>query len=204
MKQTIKLFMATVLSGGLFFASCSDSKKESTTSISDTTVNSQVPMGDTTANLNNPSSTPGTTTTAAASPEQDFINFAVPANTKEIIWLKAGVDKGSKEVKQHAAMMLKDHQGLEKKIMAYLESHKNITAPSVDTMNTVTINDKTSKEWDIAWANKMVEDHTALLERLKMAETNVKDESLLTIIKPTVKVVESHLSMAKMAQAKMK
>lgn len=101
-------------------------------------------------------------------------------------------------------MMLKDHKDLEKKVMTYLESHKNITAPSVDTMNTVTINDKTSKEWDIAWANKMVEDHTALLERLKMAETNVKDESLLTIIKPTVKVVESHLSMAKMAQAKMK
>src|SRR5882762_8821899 len=59
-----------------------------------------------------------------ASGEQDFINYAVPANTKEIIWLQAGIKQGqNKELKNHAKMMLKDHQSLDQTVKNYLSSH---------------------------------------------------------------------------------
>src|SRR5882757_8592377 len=190
MKHAIKLFF-TVFAGALFFSSCNNAGNENSKPDS-TAAKMATTATDTTAS---PSM-------VATSPEQDFINFAVPANTKEIIWLKAGIAKGSKEIKDHAKMMLKDHEGLDEKVKAYLTAHSTITAPVVDTTNTVNINDKTGKDWDKAWADKMVADHSALLDVLHKAETTVKDDGLLAIIKPTIKTVESHLAMAKMVQKK--
>ncbi len=201
MKHTIKLPVA-LLTVGLIFTACTDSKKDNTSSteMSDTmtTTNSPMQMGDTAAGINT------TTSIAALSPEQDFINYAVPGNTNEIIWLKAGVQKGSKEVKDHASMMLKDHEALGTKVKGYLGGHKDLVMPALDTTNAVNINDKMGADWNKAWANKMVEDHTGLLEKLKTSSTTVKDPALLAIINPTIKTVESHLAMAKMLQGKMK
>lgn len=137
-------------------------------------------------------------------PEQDFINYAVPANTKEIIWLKAGVNHGqSKSLKDHAKMMLKDHQKLDVTVSKYLSSHGNLTAPAVDTSNVVNIQNKMGKDWDKAWVDQMVNDHSDLLGKLKQSQTDVKDTSLSSIITSTIPVVESHLAMAKSLQAKM-
>ena len=76
--------------------------------------------------------------------------------------------------------------------------------PALDTANTVTINDKTGKDWDKAWADKMVDDHTALLDKLKKAKADVKDSALSKLITNTIPVVESHLAMSKKIQDKLK
>src|SRR6185436_16156681 len=120
--------------------------------------------------------------TESASPEQDFLNFAVPANAKEIIWLKAGQAKGSSGIKEHSKMMLADHKKLETTVKNYMSGKTNLTMPVLDTANTVNINDKTGTDWDKAWADKMVDDHNALLEKLKKAQTDVKDADLNKII----------------------
>src|ERR1700682_5661984 len=66
--------------------------------------------------------------------EQNFIDYAVPANTKEIIWLEAGIHKGhNKELRQHASMMLTDHKNLDAEVKHYLDNHKNLNVPTVDT-----------------------------------------------------------------------
>jgi putative membrane protein len=142
---------------------------------------------------------------ASSAREQDFINYAVPANTKEILWLQAGMKEGhSKQLKQNAKEMLKDHKKLDSTVSSYLESHKSLSAPVVDTTNAVNINDKKGKDWDKAWVDKMVDDHSGLLEKLQKSQIDVKDTSLLRIINGAIPVVQSHLAMAKSLQAGMK
>ena len=137
--------------------------------------------------------------------EQDFVNYAVPGNTKEIIWLEAGIHKShDKELKQQASMMLTDHKKLDAEVKHYLDNHKDLNVPTVDTANVVDINDKKGADWDKAWANKMVEDHSDLLSKLQNSQRDVKDTALLSLINSTVPVVESHLAMAKTLKAKIK
>lgn len=138
----------------------------------------------------------------ASSAEQDFINFAIPANTKEILWLKAGLSKGAGDIKEHSSMMLKDHNKLGETVKGWLSKHPDIKVPTVDTANTVDINDKTGNDWNKAWVDKMVKDHNSLLEQLKISQSAVKDSSLSKIITSTIPVVESHVSMAKMMEQK--
>jgi predicted outer membrane protein len=163
-------------------------------------------------NSNNSSDSSATMTNADSTTKasqnngaQDFINYAVPGNTKEIIWLQAGIKDGhSKELKDHAKMMLVDHKKLDSTVSRYLSTHQNLTAPVVDTANTVDITVKKGVAWDSAWAKKMVEDHSGLLEKLQNSQTVVKDTALLTIINNTIPVVQSHLAMAKSLQTKIK
>jgi len=135
--------------------------------------------------------------------EQDFINYAVPANTKEIIWLEAAIKQAhNSEVKEHAKMMLKDHKKLDETVKNYLTYHSGISVPSVDTTNVVDIKDKKGKDWDKAWSDKMVMDHSDLLGKLKQSQSDIKDTALSSIITNTIPVVESHLAMAKTLQNK--
>ena len=137
--------------------------------------------------------------------EQDFVNYAIPGNTLEIIWLQAGIRDGrSRELKDHAKMMLKDHKKLDSTVSVFLSSHQNLTVPSVDTVNAVNLTVKKGPAWDSAWAHKMVEDHSGLLEKLQTSQTEVKDTALLAIINSTIPVVQSHLAMAKSLQTKIK
>jgi len=140
-----------------------------------------------------------------SSGEQDFINYAVPANTKEIIWLQAGVKQGqNKDLKNHAKMMLKDHQQLDQTVKNYLSSHNNLSVPTVDTSNVVGLQDKKGKDWDKGWADQMVSDHSDLLVKLKQSQNDVKDTALASIINNTIPVVDSHLQMVKSLQNKLR
>ncbi len=203
MKLSLKT-LAILLSAGLMYA-C-NSGDTSTTTTSDTTMGSDKPSSmDTTHATTDTSS--ATTSTPTASAEQDFLNYAVPANTKEIMWLKAGVDKGNKEIKQHSAMMLKDHKKLEASVKGFMAAKPSFAMPAVDTAeaaNALTAVAQTGAAWDKAWADKMVDDHTALLDELKKAKGNVKDAELSKLIDGTIPVVESHLAMAKKLQDKLK
>ncbi len=137
------------------------------------------------------------------SPDQAFINFLVPANEKEIEWINAGINHGStKELKDHAKMMLADHKKLGEQVSALL-AKKQLAKPSPDTTSISIMNLK-GKEWDKAWADKMVADHEDLLSKLTNAETTVKNaelKALATSAKPTVQL---HLDMAKSVQGKLK
>lgn len=137
---------------------------------------------------------------AVVMPEQDFINYAVPKNTKEIMWLKAGLVKGDAAIKAHSKMMLKDHNNLAEAIKNWMSNNKNITMPAVDTAGEVNINNKIGNDWNSAWIDKAVKDHNEILSNLKNAQTVVKDSSLNKIISNTIPIVESHLAMSKKMQ----
>ena len=136
--------------------------------------------------------------------DQGIVNALVDANTKEIAWITAGVNKGSsKEAKDHASMMLKDHETLKGKVVDLI-AKKNMTTPVMpDVSNEVTINDKSGKDFDMAWTDKMIADHEKLLTTLTKFEGDAKDADLKMLITNTKPVVQKHLDMAKMMKGKM-
>jgi len=137
--------------------------------------------------------------------DQGIVNALVDANTKEIAWITAGVNKGStKECRDHASMMLKDHETLKGKVKDLI-AKKNMTSPAMpDVSNEVTINDKSGKDFDKAWTDKMIADHEKLLTTLTKFEGEAKDADLKSLITNTKPVVQKHLDMAKMIKSKMK
>lgn len=191
MKRSIN-GLTLLLAAGMFVASCGDNSKSTTTDTSDT------------LSANDKMTTTTEPVTTAPSADQDFINTVVTANTKEIAWMYAGIDKGStKELQDHARMMLTDHKKMEADVKGLVTS-KNWTAPTVDTTNEVTINDKKGKAFDKAWSEKMVQDHVNLIANLKKGQTDVKDEELRTLITKSIPVVQGHLDMVKKMNDKMK
>ena len=201
MKLSIKTF-AIVCSAVIMYA-CNSGDK-STTATSSDSVGSDQPAAMDTSHITDTSHTMASS--AASSPEQDFLNYAIPANAKEIIWLKAGIAHGDlKDIKAHASMMLKDHTKLGATVKDFLSKKPAYTMPSLtDTVNTVNITDKTGADWEKAWSDKMVDDHKDLLDKLKKAQDDVKDPDLKKIITSTIPVIESHLAMAKTIKDKIK
>jgi len=191
MKQLIKPLL---LSGAIAFFACNGGNTGSTSTDS-TAMNADSARADS-LRMAAQNATAG---------EQNFINYAVPGNTQEIIWIQAGIKNGqSKALKDHAKMMLKDHQKLDETVRGYLSSHNSISVPAVDTSNVVNLTQKKGKDWDKAWTDKMVDAHSDLLSKLKQSQTDVKDTALLSIINNTVPVVESHLAMMKTLQGQLK
>lgn len=190
MKSLIRTPAFLLFAGALSLAACNNDTTTSSTSGTDSSAMANKMPADSGKNMSNP--------------DQDAINYAVTKNTKEIAWLQAGIDKGtSKELKEHAKMMMADHKKLDGEVSA-LVTKKGMKAPSVDTTGEVNINDKSGKEWDMAWTDKLIADHNEILDMFGKAKQNVKDEELRTLITKTIPVVQSHLDMANAMKAKMK
>lgn len=72
-----------------------------------------------------------------------------------------------------------------------------------DVTNEVSINDKSGKEFDMAWTDKMIADHEKLKTTLTKFEGEAKDADLKMLVTDTKPVVQKHLDMAKMMKGKM-
>ncbi|MEO5890777.1 MAG: DUF4142 domain-containing protein [Ferruginibacter sp.] len=202
MKLSIKTL--TILFAAATMYACNNSGNTGTGTNSDSATGSDKPSAMDTSNSMTDTSHSAMSSTTTSSPEQDFLNYAIPANAKELIWLKAGLAQGTlKDIKEHSTMMIKDHKKLEATVKEFMAKKPSMSMPALDTANTVNINDKTGEGWDKAWTDKMVDDHTALLDKLKKAKEDVKDADLNKIITNTIPVVASHLAMTKMIQDKL-
>ena len=126
--------------------------------------------------------------------DQNFLSDAVEANTLEMRALLLGQQQGGAEVKSHAKQMLADHKKLGEDVKSYL-SKKNLALNDVDT-GTVD-NDLDGKaagrEFDRAWAGKMVKDHEKVLGMFEDAQDDVKDPELKTLIGNAIPKLKAHL-----------
>lgn len=142
--------------------------------------------------------------TAVGNANQDAINYAVPENTKEVMWLKAANERGiHKDVRASALIMLGDHNKFGKELKRIIDKG-NYTIPAFDTTNVVNINDKIGIDWDKAWAGRMVADHMESLKLLQKAVNDVSDPDLQKLISSTIPVVQSHLTMVEQISKKLK
>jgi putative membrane protein len=100
-------------------------------------------------------------------------------------------------------MMLADHKKMDVDVKKLI-TKKNWQVPAIgDTANAVNINDKTGKDWDKAWTDKMVQAHQDLLNNLQQQQNQVKDADLKATITKAIPVVQGHLKMADMLNGKM-
>lgn len=203
MKLKLNLIIAMIMGSTFLITSCNDDTKTTT---KNTTESTKI-MSDT---VNSRTNTPMDTSTrshmgnSSAKTDQNIINYAVQKNTKEIIWLKAAIEKGvNKDLRAHAKMMLTDHENLAIKVKEII-AKKNYSVPAFDTANEVNINDKMGADWDKAWNGKMVSDHMELINMLGKAEKDVSDPELKNLITKTIPVVQSHLDMAQKLDKKLK
>ncbi len=137
---------------------------------------------------------------AVVLPEQDFINYALPKNNNEIIWLKAGLTKGDAAIKAQAKLMLKDYTKLGDAIKEWVRKNKNFTLPPLDTAGEINSKIKIGNDWNSAWIEKSVTDHNQILINLKNAQLVVKNSELNKLISNTIPVMETHLAMVKKMQ----
>lgn len=187
MRNNLKSLLFVGMLTSLAVVGCGDATDEHTDEHSDTTT-----------------TTTGMNTNADADDDGDFLSDAVEANTMELRALRLGAEKGGAEVKSHANEMLADHKQLGEQVAAYISS-KSLTLEDVDTTDRDNdLNEKAAgKEFDKAWADKMVNDHEKVVNMFEDAQDDVKDPELKTMITNAIPKLKSHLDMSKQLKEKM-
>lgn len=139
------------------------------------------------------------------SDDEDFLDDAVEANTMELKTLMLGQQKGGKDVKGHASHMIADHKKLGDDVWAYI-AKKNIRLNDLDTAGTD--NDLSNKapgrDFDKAFADKMVRDHEKVIDLFEEGMNEVKDPELKDLISKALPTLRSHLEMSREMQSKFK
>ncbi|HTM64777.1 MAG TPA: DUF4142 domain-containing protein [Flavipsychrobacter sp.] len=137
-------------------------------------------------------------------PDQNFLEDAVEANTKEIRALTLGQQKGSAQVKSAATKMLSDHKKLGEAVKDYIGKN-NITLSDVDTADTDNDLNSTAAgiDFDKAWADKMVDDHKKVINMFEDAQNDVKDAQLKSMITDALPKLRMHLEMSQTLQEKL-
>jgi putative membrane protein len=137
-------------------------------------------------------------------PDQNFLEDAVEANTKEIRALTLGQQKGSAQVKSAATKMLSDHKKLGEAVKDYIGKN-NITLSDVDTADTDNDLNSTAAgiDFDKAWADKMVDDHKKVINMFEDAQNDVKDAQLKSMITDALPKLRMHLEVSQTLQEKL-
>jgi len=191
--KTIKIAGSLFLAGTLLFVACNNNRNNNNKNDTTLTVKEKVNEAVDTVKSK-----------VAEYREEDFVTDVIKSNAKEIAWLNAGIGKGTdKELKSNARSMLTDHQKMGKEMTGYANK-KNYKMPDIDTTNAVDINNKSGRDWDKAWADKMVDEHQKLVDKFESSQNKVQDQELKSVITKSLPTLRSHLDMAKKLQGKLK
>lgn len=160
-------------------------------------------------NADRTAGTQGTDNTTAENIQEsrkaDFVTDVLESSTKEMAWLKAGINEGTdKEVKSNAQKMLSDHQTLSNELKSYAQNN-NISLPDIDTTDIVDINEKRGVEWDEEWADEVGDNHVQLVNRFERADRRIADDdtTLKNIIAKTLPLLQSHREASQKLEARL-
>ncbi|MEO6549711.1 MAG: DUF4142 domain-containing protein [Ferruginibacter sp.] len=185
MKIVMKPFVILATAAMMF--SCNNDTKTSGTANVDSLGSDKPAAMDTTVGLGKTSTNVG---------EQQFLNYLVSQNDKEIASLDAAIAKGlPNSMKESALIMLKDHSRLDENIKYFLSMKTNLKMPVVDAV--AYFNNADSANWEKVWAKKMMESQGALLDSLKKAKTEIADADFNRIITQAIPVISDHVAITK-------
>ena len=131
----------------------------------------------------------------------DFMVKAANGGMMEVELGKAAQQKArSKEVKDFAEMMVRDHTTAGNELKA-LARQKNVTLPDSVSGNhrdhMLDINKKTGNDFDKAYMDQMVDDHQSTVDMFKDVADNCKDPEVKAWAAKTLPTLQSHLDTAK-------
>jgi len=140
--------------------------------------------------------------------DSNFVVDAAKTNMAELKVLQAGLDNGtSKELKNHARMMMNDHNKMGAAVKAW-SAKMNYPLPADDNgkgdevVKDLGKNTK-GKDWDKAWVDHMVSAHKDAISLFEKGQNNVKNDELKTLITNTLPTLRAHLDMMQQMQDKM-
>lgn len=98
--------------------------------------------------------------------------------------------------------MLTDHEKMGREMKDFATG-KNYKMPDIDTTNSVDINNMQGRDWDKAWADKMVDEHQKLVDKFERNFDMVQDQNLKNIITKNLPTIRSHLVKVKKLQGEL-
>jgi len=149
--------------------------------------------------------------TAGMAGDLDVVTKVHQANQKEIEMAQMALDKAeSAQVKAYARKLLNDHQGADKKLMAYVEK-KNLDRSKVEQTATGTaaatpkadedaharLLSATGADFDRQFVNMMLDEHDKAIDLVKSAKDSVTDKQLRTYLAGVLPKLEQHRKMAR-------
>lgn len=131
----------------------------------------------------------------------DFMVKAANGGMMEVELGKTAQQKArSKEVKDFAEMMVRDHTTANNELKA-LARQKNVTLPDSVSGNhrdhMLDINNKSGNDFDQAYMNQMVDDHQNTVDMFKDVAENCKDPEVKAWAAKTLPTLQTHLDTAK-------
>lgn len=139
----------------------------------------------------------------------DYVMRTVQTNTAEIEAAKLAEMKSSDpEVKQFAAMMIKDHTAAQAKLKTAVESQAGMAMPAPmlapkDAAMAKKLEASSGAAFDRMYVDGQVMGHSEALALQEDYAMHGSDAALKAYATATAKVVEGHLKHAKMLQAKL-
>ena len=205
--MNIKLYWLAILPLSLMAVACNNSTTTTTTTTDSTVGGNLKEAGENVKDAANAAATnikqstdsaiSNIKRTIAGNPDSVFVVNALNTNRNEIILLEAGIKMGTtKELKEHARMMLVDHNKLKNKLQDYATAKhypaltKDWAGKDLSNMST-----KTGSAWDKAWASKMTDGHKDDVNVFEDARNNVKDSEIKSLIDNTLPTLHAHLDM---------
>ena len=138
-------------------------------------------------------------------PDSAFVAKASVINQHEIkLLLDAGRSGSNRQLKEHAKMMLVDHNSLAKKMSAYAAAKHYPKADEKAADDLADMADKSGADWDKAWLDKMIDGHNDAISTFENPRNNVKDAELKALIDNALPTLHHHLDMVRTLRDGMK
>lgn len=146
--------------------------------------------------------------TKAGEKNAEFMVNTVASNSAEVSLSELALERATNpEVKKIAGMLKEDHTAMLTQLKTMAEE-KAITVPMDLTDESRkeynNLNEKKSIDFDKAWTKKMVDKHTAGIEKYETALKRITDESMKQWIGSILPKVRMHLDSLKMVYEKVK
>jgi hypothetical protein len=123
---------------------------------------------------------------------QEFLTFDLPANSRQITWLKAGVAHcQNMELAGLVRKRIPDFEEMNASLKNYVTAHFAMQIPPLDQINTVNIGDRYGIAWDRSWMNNVITVEDSLIALVKKSSTAISDTVLQTIIQRSLPAIEA-------------
>jgi putative membrane protein len=149
-----------------------------------------------------------TSSGSLSSADQNFVKKAAEGGMAEVELGKLAKEKASSsEVKQFGERMVTDHSKANEELKS-IASQKGVTLPTTLNAKDQATKDRLSKlsgeQFDRAYMNDMVKDHTKDVSEFKKESTTAKDPDIKSFASQTLPTLEDHLKEARQIAPKVK
>ena len=135
--------------------------------------------------------------------DHEFVEKAAKSGMEEVSISKVAVDRAQNpQIKDFAQMMVTDHTGANSEL-TMIATNKAVTLPE-DKTNVEKWSNRSAKDFDQEYIEKMVSDHKEAVELFEKEAKNGEDADLKAFAEKTLPTLQAHLDKAKALKMEVK